>query len=166
MSKLAFVPLPPEVVTHYRAGGLDANGRPPEPCISNGDGNPCRACLCDIAYGEPMLIVGHKPFASRQPYAETGPVFLHAKACEPPAQASAVPPVIAERDQFLIRGYSADERIVEHTGALIKTEDLEVACQTLFQRDTVAFIHIRSATNGCFQCRVDNGADIPNSADG
>ncbi len=165
MAKLTFVPLPPDIVAHYRAGGLDANGRPPEPCVSNGSGNPCRACLRDIAYGEPMLIVGHKPFASTQPYAETGPIFLHAKACEPPAEASAVPPVIAERDQFLIRGYSADERIVDGTGSLVRMEELENACHMLFQRDTVVFIHIRSATNGCFQCRVEKGADIPNSAD-
>ena len=72
------------------AGGTDANGMAPERTVSDGDGNPCRHCLDMIGAGEPMLVLAHRPFATVQPYAEVGPVFLHAEPCEARARTATV----------------------------------------------------------------------------
>ncbi|MEM7642433.1 MAG: DUF1203 domain-containing protein, partial [Pseudomonadota bacterium] len=80
---MIFEPYDPTFVAAIRAGGPDANGRPAERAISNGNGNPCRACLRNIDAGDPMLILAARPFPELQPYAETGPIFLHAEACAP-----------------------------------------------------------------------------------
>lgn len=43
------------------------------------DGNPhqCRVCLQLSQPDDGMLLLTHKPFETSQPYAETGPIFIH-----------------------------------------------------------------------------------------
>ena len=43
--------------------------------------NVLRDFAGDIAEGEPYLTLAYRPFPTLQPYAETGPIFLCAKAC-------------------------------------------------------------------------------------
>ena len=81
---IRFVPMPEETVAQLRAGGPDANGQPPERRIASEGGLPCRCCMADIAAGEAYLTLAYRPFPAPQPYAEVGPVFLHAEACPRP----------------------------------------------------------------------------------
>jgi uncharacterized protein DUF1203 len=154
MSEFRIVPIRSETAARFRDGGLDANGQPPERHISDGDGVPCRHCLTDVAKGEPFLILAYRPFPSAQPYAETGPIFLHADACRRYAEPS-IPAMLLARKQFLIRGYGADDRIVYGTGKVIQTVDLAAAAASIFRRTDVAYAHLRSASNNCFQCRLE-----------
>jgi len=64
------------------SGGPDANGQPPLQRLAQGGANPCRHCLGLIADGEPKLVLSYRPFDTAQPYAEAGPIFLHAQACQ------------------------------------------------------------------------------------
>ena len=68
-----------ELVKRLQDGGTDANGQKPERHVCSGGMMPCRHCLADIKAGEPYLILAHRPFPSAQPYAEQGPIFLHAE---------------------------------------------------------------------------------------
>ena len=81
MLPIQFTSMPTEVARAYQAGAADANGQVPERHISDGDGVPCRHCQRDVAAGEPYLILAHRPFPTAQPYAEQGPIFLHAESC-------------------------------------------------------------------------------------
>jgi hypothetical protein len=76
--KSVFKALPTETVRALQAGAADAYGMPPERKISDGDGVPCRHCLKNVGAGEPYLVLAYRPFPELQPYAETGPIFLHA----------------------------------------------------------------------------------------
>src|SRR5688572_26743355 len=82
MSLIRFLAMPTAEARGYQRGGPDAYGNPPERGISDGSGLPCRHCLRHIAVGEPYLTLAHRPFPKTQPYAETGPIFLHADECE------------------------------------------------------------------------------------
>ncbi len=154
-SQIKFVSLPTEIASTYQAGGLDANGQKPERHISDGDGVPCRHCQQDVAAGEPYLILNHRPFPAPQPYAETGPIFLHADECPRYPEVEALPPVFAVRKLFLIKGYNADDRIVYGTGTLVPPSELNEAAAKILARDEVAYVHARSAFNNCFQCRIE-----------
>ena len=136
-----------------RAGGADANGRAPERAVSDGDGNPCRHCLGMIGAGEPMLVLAHRPFEAVQPYAEVGPVFLHANPCEP-YEGGAMPPCL-DSPAYLARGYGADERIAYGTGQVAALADLPARAAALLADERVAFVHVRSASNNCWQARID-----------
>lgn len=141
-------------VEAVRAGALDANGQVAERALSDGGGNPCRHCLCDIPVGREMLILAWRPFATVQPYAEVGPVFLCAEACAPWAGAGP-PPILATSPRYLMRGYGTDERIVYGSGESVAADKLEAAAAARLADPAIAFVHVRSATNNCFQCRVD-----------
>lgn len=151
-----FIPLPAAAVAHYRTGGHDAYGLRPEPRISDGGAIPCRATLRMVPEGAPYLIVAHRPFQGLNPYAETGPIFLSADPL-PPAEPGPELPKFLRSPQYILRGYSADERIVYGTGAVVDTPRLIDAARALLNRADLAFLHIRSATNNCFHVRVERG---------
>jgi hypothetical protein len=152
---MRFVPIPTEIVRHYRAGGVDANGQPPERHVTQSDGYPCRHCLELIGAGKPVLILAHRPFASVQPYAELGPIFLCGEDCA--AGGGAALPTFLAAPHYILRGYSADERIIYGTGAVVPTAEIPARAAVLFQNPAVAFAHVRSATNNCFHCRIERG---------
>jgi Protein of unknown function (DUF1203) len=147
--------LPTDLVRAYRAGSPDANGMPPERAVSDGAGNPCRHCLRPIPRGAPMLVLAHRPFPAPQPYAEIGPIFLCAEACER-WRGEGLPPIATAPDH-LVRGYSRDDRIRYGTGAVIATGALLDRAEALLARDDVAYVHVRSARNNCYQFRIDRG---------
>jgi len=150
---LMFQPIPTAEVRAYQAGGLDANNQPPERHISDGAGNPCRHCLNMIPKGAGMLVLAHRPFPAAQPYAEIGPIFLCAEACK--AGGGAELPAILDSPNYIIRGYSAQNRIVYGTGAVVDVAALTVAAMTRLSDPNVEYLHLRSAQNNCFQCRIE-----------
>jgi Protein of unknown function (DUF1203). len=151
-----FIPLPAAVAAHYRAGGADAYGLRPERRVVQGGGVPCRATLRLLPEGAPYLIVAHRPFEGLNPYTETGPIFLSADEGAGAAPSTELPPFLAS-PAYILRGYSADERIIYGTGQVVPTDDLIAASALLLDRHEVAFLHIRSSTNNCFHCRVERG---------
>lgn len=150
---IRFTPIPTEIARAFQSGGPDANGQPPERHISDGAGNPCRHCLQMIPKGAGMLILAHRPFPSLQPYAELGPIFLCADACAA-ATGPQIPEILAAPD-YIIRGYSAENRIVYGTGAVVPTASIPAEAEARLSDPRVAYVHIRSARNNCYQLRID-----------
>jgi hypothetical protein len=150
---MRFSPIPTPLVRAYQSGGLDANGQVPERQISDGDGNPCRHCLHLIPKGAGMLVLAHRPFPAPQPSAEVGPIFLCADACE--AEGGAAMPQILESPAYIVRGYGPDDRIVYGTGAVVATETLPEEAARRLADPRIAYVHVRSARNNCFQVRID-----------
>lgn len=155
MTALRFIVMPTAEARHFQAGGADAYDLKPERRTSDGDGVPCRHCLEDVAAGEDYLVLAYRPFPTLQPYAETGPIFLHAEPCARAADASAIPPMLARRKAHLIKGYDGDDRIVYSTGQVAASGELEAEAVKIFERPEVAYVHVRSAVNNCFTCRID-----------
>ncbi|MEM9638336.1 MAG: DUF1203 domain-containing protein, partial [Pseudomonadota bacterium] len=114
-----FIALETDIVRDLQNGGLDVNGQKPQRKISTGTGNPCRHCLQDVPEGEEMLILAHRPFDGLHAYAETGPIFLCAKPCARGGTSSDLPVILTTSPDYLVKGYSADERIVYGTGEVV-----------------------------------------------
>jgi len=156
MPTLRYVAIPSPAAAHYRNGGLDANGQSPERRVSDGGGVPCRHCLDMVPAGSDYLILAHRPFETINPYAEVGPIFLCAEACVRAEESDALPRMLTSTD-YIIRGYSADERIVYGSGQVVPRERLAAEANERLSRDDIAFVHVRSSTNNCFQCRIERG---------
>ena len=150
---MRFVAIPTDAVRAYQAGGPDANGQVPERKVSDGGGNPCRHCLKLIPEGAGMLVLAHRPFPAPQPYAEVGPIFLCADACEA-GGGEAVPEMLASSD-YIVRGYGADDRIVYGTGGVVATGAIPARAGELLSDPQVAYVHVRSARNNCYQVRIE-----------
>lgn len=155
--KPIFRALPTEAVRALQAGEPDAYGMTPERKISDGDGVPCRHCLENVAAGEPYLVLAYRPFPALQPYAETGPIFLHAAECERARESDALPELFGKTVAYIVRGYSDDDRIVYGTGAVVPTAEIPARAEELLTRGDVAYLHMRSAKNNCYQCRIERG---------
>lgn len=153
MTTIRFLPLPRDEVERLRAGGPDAYGCPPERALAEGSGNPCRHCLDFVPEGAEMLILAYRPFDRLQPYAETGPIFLCADGCEA-WSGEGVPPVLATGPHYLLKGYTADQRIRYGTGKVVASADVPAYAAALLARADVSFVDVRSARNNCFQARI------------
>jgi Protein of unknown function (DUF1203) len=154
---ITYLAMPTEQARQFQLGAPDAFGLPPERAISDGDGVPCRHCLHDVAAGEPYLILAYRPFPDLQPFAETGPIFLHAEPCARATDANTAPPNLTKRKAHLVKGYSKNNRIVYGTGKIAPSAELDAEAENILKRDDVAYVHVRSAVNNCYTCRIERG---------
>jgi len=153
------IALPTERVRELQSGAPDDYGLLPEPRVSDGDGTPCRHCLRHVAAGEAYLVLAYRPFPVPQPYAETGPIFIHAAPCERAEEGAELPPIADGTPDYIVRGYGADDRIVYGTGAVTPTERIGHRAAELFGRPDVAYLHVRSARNNCYQFRIERSRE-------
>ena len=154
-----FTALPTKVVRAYQSGATDVYDLIPDRVVSDGRGNPCRHCLRDIPEGAGFLILAHRPFKGLHPYAETGPIFLCADSCARHEDNGEAPSVLTTSPEYLIKGYSAQDRIVYGAGAVVAVQDLQSSAEAVFADPAVAYIHVRSSRNNCHLARIDRGRD-------
>jgi hypothetical protein len=140
-------------VERIRNGEPDANGQPAIVRVAEGPANPCRHCLELIAAGDAKLVLAYRPFETLQPYAESGPIFLHRRRCER-YDSEALPGWFPFLDPAIVRGYGEDHWIRYDTGAVVAGPEIESTCRAILGDTSVAYVHVRSKYN-CFQCRVD-----------
>ena len=155
MTQVRFTPIPSEHARAFWNGGLDANGMAPERQISDGEGVPCRHCLRPVAAGEPYLILAYRPFPALQPYAEVGPIFLHAEPCEAYDEGERTPDMYLEGEPRIVRGYDRDDRIIYGSGRIVAPQDMAGYASALLDDPATAYVHVRSSQNNCFACRID-----------
>jgi len=155
MTAIRFIAIPTGDAEHLRGGGADANGQIPERRLSDGNGVPCRHCLKPVDEGDPYLVLAYRPFGNLQPYAELGPIFIHADDCPRHTETRPAPPPALASAQYLVRGYNADERIIYGTGQIVATDDLTLTATAILERDDISYLHVRSASNNCYQCRIE-----------
>ena len=139
-----------------QAGRPDAYGTAPEMRVSDGDGVPCRHCLRMVPAGAEYLVLAYRPFPSLQPYAETGPIFLCAAPCQAAIPGATLPEIL-DSPGYILRGYGVDDRIVYGTGRVVPTLYLAAAAAALLTMSGVAYGHIRSASNNCYQVGARRG---------
>lgn len=154
---IRFIAIATEEARALQRGGPDAYGMPAERRTSDGSDVPCRHCLRGVAAGEDYLVLAWRPFATLQPYAETGPIFLHARECERAVEGDVLPAMFEPTPDYILRGYDAADRIVYGTGAVVPTPGIAARARMLLDDPGVAYVHMRSARNNCYQLRIERG---------
>lgn len=152
---IKYVALPTDQVRALQHGGLDAYGMPPERKVSDGHGVPCRHCLRTVRAGEEYLVLAYRPFPQLQPYAETGPIFLHAEECARAAETDVLCEMFRPTPDYILRAYDANDRIIYGTGGVVETHRICARAHELLQRPEVAYVHLRSSRNNCYQVRIE-----------
>jgi len=56
---------------------------------------------------------------------------------------------------YLIKGYSAEERIIYGTGSVVASRDLQTRATAMLADEHVTSVHVRPARNNCFQARIE-----------
>ncbi len=121
MTPIRFLAMPTAEARAFQRGAPDAYGLAPERKTSDGSGVPCRHCLRQVAAGEDYLVLAYRPFPALQPYAETGPIFLHADECARAGNSADLPELFRPTPDWIVRGYGPDDRIVYGTGGVVPT---------------------------------------------
>ena len=145
-------PLPRAELARIRTAGTDDFGNPVLPRINDDPhGAPLRCCLRLAKVGERIALIGYRPFAALSPYAEVGPVFLHAEECGGYADTDRFPAGFRHR-RMVLRAYDHEGRIA--SAEFVDGSDAEAAIESQLARAEVAFLHFRAETYGCYQFAV------------
>jgi hypothetical protein len=115
-------------------------------------GAPLRCCLREARAGDRLLLIAYTPPGSAGPYAERGPVFIHAKRCAGYPTSDQYPPELAGRQQ-VVRAYDQQGRIAD--GVLAEDgRQAAVVITELLARPEVELVHLRNVGYGCYNFSV------------
>jgi hypothetical protein len=156
MNALKIIAMPTADSTRARGAMRDDFGNTLAPLISDGSG-PCRHCLRYARSGERVLLFSYRPFANSGPYQEVGPVFVHADGCERYATDGGFPADFIARP-LVLRPYDADDNIHD-SQVYAEAGSAERTAQTLLANPSVAYVHARSRTRGCFMFRIERAGE-------
>jgi hypothetical protein len=135
-----------------RAAGIDDFGNSLSAIVDETGGSPLRCCLRDARPGERIALVALRPFPWPGPYAEVGPVFIHAEGCDGYDAPNRYPAGFAHRRQ-LLRAYDRNRAICE----AIPVKDgaqAERVLSWLLSRPEVDFVHSRNMEWGCYMFTI------------
>ena len=139
----------PARLADLRRTGVDHGGNAVEPFVDRDGGWPLRCCLTDSLPGDVLAIVAWGPFEWRGPYAETGPIVVHADPCGGVA-GDGVPPQFLTRRQ-LVRPYGTDRRIAYDDIVIVEPDgSLPDVLADVLSRDGIEVALVRNVLAGCY----------------
>jgi len=150
--KLLFEPIPAAVLGQVRTDMTDEAGNPLTVQADSAGGSPLRCCLRETTPGEEILLIAYTPPGTSGPYAERGPVFIHARPCPGYPTPDEYPPGLRHRQQ-VVRAYDQQGRIAD--GILVPDGDHAlVVIRELLGRAGVDMVHLRNVGYGCYNFSV------------
>ncbi len=149
---LSFEAIPPDRLARIRATMTDEAGHLLTEEAGHPGGSPLRCCLRESRSGERVLLLSYAPPGGRGPYAETGPVFVHAQPCGGYATPDRYPPALRHRQQ-VVRAYDHEGRIAAGVLAADGGRAMPVI-RGLLARPEVALVQLRNVGYGCYNFAV------------
>jgi hypothetical protein len=114
-------------------------------------GYPCRHCLRWAKPGDRMILFPFAAIPSGRPYSESGPIFVHAEACERYGATDEFPAEF--RKGRVLRAYNFAYDII--TAEVANGAGPEAVIERFLQKPETAFVHVRSASHGCFTMEIE-----------
>jgi hypothetical protein len=151
MSDVEYKAIDAERLGRMRERGADEQGNPWT--LRSAEGwEPVRCCLRYAQEGEPIALIGYSPWTEASPWAETGPVFVHFEQCE--GHSGGFPEAF-RRTRAMLNPFDHDgARAYEHITFVEPEDDHEATINRILGLPDVAYLHVRSATAGCFTYEV------------
>jgi hypothetical protein len=112
---------------------------------------PCRVCLSISSQPEDLILLSYRPLADTGPYAEVGPIFVHAERCEPYSKSETFPPDFASRP-LVLRAYGYEGQIV--SALVAEPGEAPQRASELLSDPAVAEIHVRHISYTCFDFKI------------
>jgi len=137
------IPVPAEFAHRIRTTLRDDAGNALSVWTSDSHGNPCRSCLRVTHPGERLILCAYTPFESTGPYVESGPIFIHADACD------GYDPSAGSTERGILSIVAAE---VAPAGAAAP------ALARLFGDPRASFVHARNPSWGCYDFRLERPA--------
>jgi hypothetical protein len=145
------VPLRTEIA---EAARREATAGAPDHALVTADspnGYPCRHCLRWAQPGDRMILFPFAAIAPGRPYSESGPIFVHAEPCERYATTHEFP--LEFRKGRVLRAYNSKHHMI--AAEVANGEGPEAVIERFLQKPETAFVHVRSASHGCYTMEVE-----------
>jgi hypothetical protein len=157
MNDIEIKAIDPERLKAMRDAGQDEFGNPWTLRIAEG-WEPLRCCLRKPSEGEQIALICYSPWTSPSPWAESGPVFVHYGECA--GYNGERYPDYVGRGECMVNPFDADgARVYDHITFIHAEDDHEEIVRKLALLPEVDFLHVRSATAGCFTFEVRAARD-------
>ena len=157
MPAIRIVPLDSDRARALRARRVDDFGNSMPVRRMTDGGYPCRHCLQDIDEGSDLLLLAYSPFPAPGPYSEVGPIFICAGNCTAYRETDRLPGIVTDR-LVTVRAYDGANEIIYGTADVVDGAEAQGPVERLLARPDTAYVHIRTARNGCFLCEVRRAA--------
>ena len=151
---LQYVPVPPAVLDRIRRTGSDDFGNPVA-ARTHPAGAPLRCCLRISTDDERLLLIAHRPSALGGPYAEVGPVFVHADRCPGYETVHTFPADFRGR-RAVLRPYDAAGLMLD--GVIAEPGESERLVRKLLTDPHVDHVQVRNVVAGCWNFSVRRAA--------
>jgi hypothetical protein len=149
MSGINYRPIDPERLQSIRDRGQDEFGNAWKPHNAGG-WEPLRCCLRKAVPDEEITLICYTPWTEPSPWAEAGPVFVHHTRCAGYPDHEVYPPELRNGRRMLNPFDHTGARAYDHITFVSPEQDHEAAVRRVLEQPEVAFLHVRSATAGCF----------------
>jgi hypothetical protein len=98
-----------------------------------------------------MILFPFAAIAPGRPYSESGPIFVHAEPCERYTATHEFPPDF--RNGRVLRAYNSQRDMI--AAEVANGEGPEAVIERFLQKPETAFVHVRSASHGCYTMEVE-----------
>jgi hypothetical protein len=150
-SNFRIVPLRPEIAEAARTAA-EAGAADHRVVMADAPrGYPCRHCLRWAQPGERMVLFSYAAIPPGRPYSESGPIFVHAEACERYRATDQYPADFREGRVF--RAYNSNRDMMD--AEVANGSEPEAVVEKLLQNLETAFVDARSVSRGCFTFRIE-----------
>lgn len=150
MTTLEFLPVPAADLIRIRQAGQDDFGNLAVSKRSE-PGLPLRCCLRLSVQGENVALIAFQPSSLGGPYAEVGPVFIHANPCQELPSKNLFPADFRDR-RAVLRPYDVSGQMMD--GLLVEPGGSETGLTTQFDDPRVALVQVRNVIAGCWNFSV------------
>ena len=152
-------PIPPRALAEIHLAGRDLFGNELTPIVDEEGGAPLRCCLRRTAPGEVIYLLAYSPFTRPGPYAEVGPVFVHASPCPGYRETDAYPAGYRDWPTMVFRPYRHHvgldcDAIAYDAIQMGEGATAESLIASIFADPTIMFIHTRNVHAGCFMFSI------------
>ncbi len=145
---LQFVPIPEGIADRARRTMKDDFGHT---LHVRSEQAPCRSCLTIPSSPESLILLSYQPLPDRNPYAEIGPIFVHARDCKPYELLDSFPEDFAGRE-LILRAYNYDGEISD---AMIGAPGkIPALAARLLSDPNVHEVHVRHLSYTCYDFKI------------
>jgi hypothetical protein len=146
--------IPAEALERIRAAGQDDFGNPLVPITDEAGGSPMRCCLQRSAPGDAVHLISYRPFTRPGPYAEVGPVFVHAQPCPGYSASDRYPDGYRDWPTMVFRPYRYDGAIGYDAIRMGDASTAGALVAEMFADPEIEFVHTRNVHAGCYMFTI------------
>lgn len=96
-------------------------------------------------------MLSYQPSKGTGPYAEIGPIFIHAEQCEPYSQLERFPEDFSDRS-LVVRAYAYDGRIVD--AAVVDPGGAPARAAQFLSDSSIEEVHVRHVSYTCYDFKI------------